>query len=260
MTSASGAFLANAAKASRKDVRDAVRAARSAFHGWSGTSPYQRGQVLYRIAETLQARRIQLVADVAAAEGLDLEGASAVVDAAIDRWIWYTGWTDKLVGVQGSVNSVAGPYACYTVPEPCGVVGVVAPQDSALLGLVSVVAPVLATGNTAIVLASESRPLAAVTFAEALAASGLPSGVVNLLTGSVAELAPWLASHLDVNAIDLAGVTDPILTADLEAEASINLKRVVPASDLPEDWSAVPGIGRLTAFTDTKTIWHPAEA
>jgi acyl-CoA reductase-like NAD-dependent aldehyde dehydrogenase len=250
--SASGQFLANAALASRKDVRDAVRAARSAFSGWSGATAYNRGQILYRIAEMLEGRRTQFIDEVATAEGVPAE---STVDAAIDRWVWYAGWADKIAQVYGGANPVAGPYFNLSAPEPTGVVGVVAPPESSLLGLVSVLAPAIVTGNTAVVLASEDRPLPAITLAEVLATSDLPGGVVNLLTGLVAETAPWLAGHMDVNAIDLTGVADPALATDLERAAAENLKRVIRPST--PNWADEPGIERMTALLETKTVWHP---
>ncbi len=255
VTDTKGRFLANAAHASRKDARDAVTAARKAFGGWSGATAYNRGQVLYRVAEVMEGRRAQFVAEVAAAEGVQNRRAEAVVDAAIDRWVWYAGWTDKLAQVLGSANPVAGPFFNFSTPEPTGVVAVLAPQDSALLGLVSVLAPVLVAGNTAVVLSSYARPLPAVTLSEVLATSDVPGGVVNILTGAAAEVGPWLASHLDVNAIDLSGVDDPDLARELEKAAADNVKRVRrPAS---EDWNADPGMSRLRAWVETKTVWHP---
>jgi acyl-CoA reductase-like NAD-dependent aldehyde dehydrogenase len=243
VTSAAGEFLANAALASRKDVRDAVRAARAAFGKWSGATPYNRGQILYRIAEMLEGRRAQFVDEVT---------DESTVDAAIDRWVWYAGWADKIAQVHGNANAVAGPYFNLSAPEPVGVVGVVAPDES-LLGLVSVLAPIIVTGNTAVVLAAERYPLPAITLAEVLATSDLPGGVVNLLTGRAAETAPWLAGHLDVNALDLTGA-GPDLRAELEREAAENLKRV---PRLPADWTADPGTDRMTAFLEIKTVWHP---
>jgi acyl-CoA reductase-like NAD-dependent aldehyde dehydrogenase len=255
--SAGGSSLANAALASRKDVRDAVRAARAALGRWAGATAYNRGQVLYRVAEMLEGRRAQFVDEVQAAEGGERGAAEASVDAAIDRWVWYAGWSDKLAQVFGSANPVAGPYFNLSTPEPTGVVGIVAPQESALLGLVSVVAPVIVTGNAAVVLASEERPLPAITLAEVLATSDLPGGVINMLTGRPAETAPWLASHQDVNAIDLTGVTDPALGTELEAAAADNLKRVLRPPAQSPDWTADPGLDRLLAFLETKTVWHP---
>lgn len=250
-----GRFLANAALASRKDARDAVVAARKAFGGWSGATAYNRGQVLYRVAEVMKGRREQFVADVVAAEGLTARRAEAVVDSAIDRWVWYAGWSDKLAQVLGASNPVAGPYFNFSVPEPTGVVAVVAPQESSLLGLVSVVAPVIVSGNASVVLASEDRPLPAITLSEVLATSDLPGGVVNLLTGRVAEVAPWLAAHMDVNAIDLAGVDDADLRRELEVAAADNVKRVRRPDTT--DWSADPGLARVRSFLETKTVWHP---
>ena len=205
VTDSGGRLLAHAALASRKDVRDAVSAARAAFPGWSGATAYNRGQVLYRVAEMLQGRHEQFTDAVAAAEGVPRERAAALVDATIDRWVWYAGWTDKIAGLLGSVNPVAGPLLSWSTPEPTGVVAVLAPQSSSLLGLVDVLAPVLATGCTAVVVASEARPLPAIELAEVLATSDLPGGVANLLTGRAAELAPWLAAHAEVQAIDLTG-------------------------------------------------------
>jgi acyl-CoA reductase-like NAD-dependent aldehyde dehydrogenase len=249
-----GKLLAHAAQASRKDVRDAVRAARSALPGWSGATAYNRGQVLYRVAELLEGRHAQFADEVAAAEGLSAAKARASVDAAIDRWVHYAGWTDKFAQVVGATDPVAGPYFTFSLPEPTGVVGVLAPQDSSLLGLVSVVAPVLATGNTAVVVAAQDRPLPAVSLTEVLATSDVPGGVLNLLTGFTAELAPWLAAHRDVNALDLTGAA-PAARAGLRAAAAETVKRVyVPRVT---DWSAAPDLSRMRAFTEVKTVWHP---
>ncbi|MBE1531434.1 aldehyde dehydrogenase family protein [Actinomadura algeriensis] len=252
VTDAKGRFVANASHASRKDVRDAVGAARKAFGGWSGRTPYNRGQILYRVAEMLEGRRVQFVDELRTA-GLSKGAATAEVDAAVDRWVWYAGWADKLAAVAGSANPVAGPFFNFSTPEPTGVVGVVAP-DSPLLGLVSTVAPAIVSGNTAVVVASEPAPLPAITLAEVLATSDLPGGVVNILTGHRDELAPWLATHMDVNALDLAGVPADAV-ADLEEKAAGNLKRVVRPGD--SDWGAEPGTARMTAFLETKTVWHP---
>ena len=268
-----GRFLANAALASRKDGRDAVVAARKAFAGWSGATAYNRGQVLYRVAELLEGRRAQFVDELIDGEGLSRKRAGFAVDAAIDRWVWYAGWSDKVHQVQGSSNPVAGPYFDFSVPEPTGVVAIVAPQASSLLGLASVVAPAVVTGNTVVVVASERSPLPAITLAEVLATSDVPGGVVNLLTGRPAEIAPWLASHMDVNAIDLCGIVDVDLATELEAAAAENLKRVVrplradpdrdhvaadPHAGLVEpSWADEPGLDRMLAFLETKTVWHP---
>jgi acyl-CoA reductase-like NAD-dependent aldehyde dehydrogenase len=254
--SAKGELLAHAAQASRKDVRDAVVAARKAVEGWSGATAYNRGQVLYRVAEMLEGRRLQFANEVAQAEGGSNRIALAQVDEAIDRWVYYAGWADKYAQVAGNTDPVAGPYFTFSLPEPTGVVAVIAPQDSSLLGLVSVLAPVLTTGNTAVVLASEQHPLPAVSLTEVLETSDLPGGVVNLLTGRTAELAPWLASHRDVNAIDLTGVTEPGLRRDLEIAAADNVKRVLAPAQPPK-WTDDPGTGRLAAFVETKTVWHP---
>jgi len=256
VTDAEGAFLANAALASRKDVRDAVKAARAAVAGWSGATAYNRGQILYRIAEMLEGRRTQFVEEVRASEGLSKSAAAALVDASIDRWVWYAGWSDKVAQVHGNANPVAGPFFNLTTPEPTGVVGIVAPDDSSLLGLVSTVAPAVVTGNACVVLASEHRPLPAITLAEVLATSDLPGGVVNLLTGRVAETGPWLAAHMDVNAVDLTGVGDADLATEMEVAAAENLKRVRRLRSA-EDWSADPGLSRLLAFLEAKTVWHP---
>jgi len=248
-------FLANAALASRKDARDAVTAARKAFGGWSAATAYNRGQVLYRVAELLEGRRAQFVSEVRAAEGLTGRQGEAVVDAAIDRWVWYAGWADKLAQVRGSANPVAGPYFNFSLPEPTGVVAVIAPQASSLLGFVSVVAPAVVSGNTVVAVASERCPLPAVSLSEVLATSDVPDGVINVLTGRTAEIAPWLASHMDVNAIDLSGAASP-LADDLAATAAENLKRVVKPGD--EDWTLAPGLDRMLTYLETKTVWHPA--
>ncbi|HEY9493342.1 MAG TPA: aldehyde dehydrogenase family protein [Intrasporangium sp.] len=264
VVSAKGDFLANASMGSRKDVRDAVVAARGALSGWAGATAYNRGQVLYRAAEVLEGRRAQFVDEVAAGEGLSARAAGAVVDASVDRFVWYAGWTDKIAQVLGNLNPVAGPFFNVSAPEPTGVVGILAPQSSSLLGLISVVAPVVATGNTAVVVTSAARPLPAITLGEVLATSDLPGGVVNLITAKTQEVAPWLASHRDVNAIDLTGAAgaDGVEWGALEAEAAGNLKRVLrpEVADgvaVEPDWSADPGLGRIRAFVETKTVWHP---
>jgi hypothetical protein len=274
VTDPRGRFLANAAEASGKDARDAVAAARGAVKGWAGATAYNRGQVLYRVAEVMEGRRSQFVDEVARGEGLARARAERTVDAAIDRWVWYAGWADKVAQVLGGLNPVAGPYFDLSAPEPTGVVAVLAPQRSSLLGLVSVLAPAVVTGNTVVALASQLRPLPAVTLAEVLATSDVPAGVVNLLTGRTAEVAPVLAGHRDVNAIDLAGAADgsgsdgsgsdgeKVAWGDLEAAAADNVKRVLrPAGTGPDavepDWRADPGLTRIRAFVETKTVWHP---
>lgn len=244
-----GGFLANAALASRKDARDAVVAARAAQPGWAGATAYNRGQVLYRVAEMMEGRRAQFIDEVAAAEGG--RKAEDQVDAAIDRWVWYAGWSDKIAQVMGNTNPVAGPYFDFTIPEPTGVVAVIAPQESSLLGLVSVIAPAVVSGNSVVLLASEKGPLPAITLAEVMGTSDLPGGVVNILTGKVEEIAPWLASHMDVNAIDITGATDH---ASLQVAAADNLKRVLLRA---EDWQRTPDLERMRAFLESKTVWHP---
>ena len=251
-----GEFLANMAKGSRKDARDAVVAARKAFGGWSTRTPYNRGQVIYRIAEVMEGRREQFADELRASEGLTEKKAVTYVDAAIDRVVWYAGWADKYVQVLGNANAVSGPYFNLSTPEPTGVVAIVAPSGP-LLGLVSVIAPAIATGNTVVVIASEKYPVPAVTLSEVMAASDVPGGVVNILTGSAAEIAPWLASHMDVNALDLAGVDDAKLAAELEVSAAENLKRVLRAPAEKVDWLAEPSLARLESLVETKTVWHP---
>lgn len=252
-----GNFIANLAKASRKDGRDAVVAARKAFGGWSSRTPYNRGQVIYRIAEMLEGRRDQFAAEVAAAEGISTAAAEGAVDASVDRLVWYAGWTDKYAQITGGANPVSGPYINYSVPEATGVVGILAPQGSSLLGLISVVAPVIALGSTCVVVSSFARPLPAISLAEALGTSDLPGGVVNLLSGSAAELGPWLASHRDVNGIDITGA-DPAARAELLRTASDTVKRTYsPAGASEEDWAPEPTLRRLATFVETKTVWHP---
>ena len=253
-----GKFVANAALASRKDARDAVTAARSAFAGWAGRTAYNRAQILYRVAEVMEDRRPQFVQAVVQSEGLSAARAEKVVDEAIDRLVWYAGWADKITQVVGNANPVAGPFFNLSTPEPTGVVAVLAPQRSSLLGLVSVVAPAIVTGNTVVVVSSYERPLPAVTFAEVLATSDVPGGVVNILTGAAATVAPWLAAHMDVNAIDLTGVAgETALATDLEIAAADNLNRVRRAPAAEPDWTLDPGLEAMTAFLETKTVWHP---
>ena len=260
VSAADGTFLANAALASRKDARDAVSKARGAFSGWSGATAYLRGQILYRIAEMLEGRREQFVAELRAVEGLSAKQAEAQVDAAIDRWVWYAGWTDKIGQIRSTANPVSGPFWNVSSPEPTGVVAVFAPERPALLGLISVLAPAIAVGNTAVLVAPGSAALPAISLAEVLATSDLPGGVVNILTGKSAELGKPLAEHLDVDALDLAGIADAEFATSLEQAAAENLKRVLRPSSAPTDWNAAPGTKRLTAFLETKTVWHPIGA
>jgi acyl-CoA reductase-like NAD-dependent aldehyde dehydrogenase len=252
--STDGDFLANAALASRKDARDAVVAARGAVKGWSGATAYNRGQVLYRVAELLEGRRAQFADEIVQQTGVTTAVAGAEVDEAIDRWVWYAGWCDKFGQVAGNGNPVAGPYFNISVPEPTGVVAVVAPQDTALIGLVSAIAPALVPGNSVVVVASQRYPLSAVSLAEVLATSDVPAGVVNVLTGSPGEIAPWLASHPDVHGLDLVGAGE-LDWIDLQIAAAETLTRVLPPEGGPD--AAAPSLQRITAFTETKTVWHP---
>jgi acyl-CoA reductase-like NAD-dependent aldehyde dehydrogenase len=260
---ADGTPLANAVRASRKDLRDAVRAARKAFPGWADKTAMNRGQVLYRVAELMEGRRDQFIAEVAAAEGIADGRAGVLVDRAIDRWVWYAGWADKIAQVLGSSNPVAAPYFNFTIPEPTGVVGVVAPESSALLGLVSRLAPPIVTGNAVVVLASESRPLPSITLSEVLATSDVPGGVVNILTGLRRELVPVVAGHVDVDALDVWGVPDAMRT-EVETLAADNVKRLArrssEVSDARFDWLDDRAAERpewIAAFLEMKTVWHP---
>ena len=262
--SARGELLANASRATRKDVREAVRAARRAFPGWAGKTAFNRSQVLYRIAELMEGRAEQFVSEVAAAEGVRRPRARRLVDAAIDRWVWYAGWADKFGQVIGTVNPVAGSYFNFSIVDPTGVVGVVAPEESSLLGLVSRLAPAIVSGNTAVVVASETRPLPAVTLGEVLVTSDVPGGVVNILTGLRRELVAPLAGHMDVNALDLYG-TDGDGSAALQELAMENMKRVVrPAGrQLNDDaWlaSSAQSPHLIGNFVEIKTVWHPIGA
>jgi len=260
---ADGTPLTNAVRASRKDLRDAVRAARKAFPGWADKTAMNRGQVLYRVAELMEGRREQFTAEVAAAEGLREAGAREVVNRAIDRWVWYAGWADKIAQVLGSSNPVGAPYFNFTIPEPTGVVGVVAPERSSLLGLTSRLAPPLVAGNAVVLLASESRPLPAITLTEVLATSDVPLGVVNVLTGLRKELVPVLAGHVDVDALDVWGVPDA-MRVEVETIAADNVKRIARrpprTTDARFDWLDDRAAERpewIAAFLEMKTVWHP---
>ena len=256
VTDANGQFIANVAQASRKDARDAVLAARTAFAKWSAATAYNRGQVLYRIAEVMEGRRDQFIAEIEQGEGVSTKKATNQLDASIDRWVWYAGWADKYAQVLGTSNPVAGPYFDFSIPEPTGVVAAVAPQDQSLLGLTSVIAPIIVAGNSVIVMPSPSHPIPAITLAECLATSDVPGGVVNILTGAPAEVMPWLAEHADVNALDLTGIVDESVAADLEGQAAGTVKRV--RRPKPQaDWSATPTLSRIRQFTEIKTVWHP---
>ena len=250
VVSADGRFLAHAAQASRKDLRDAVVAARGALAGWAARTAYNRGQILYRVAEIMEGRRAQLEDELRDSGAAD---PANEVSRAIDRWVWYAGWADKIAQVAGGANPVAGPYFNFTVPEPTGVVGIIAPAEPSLLGLVSRIAPAIVSGNVAVAVASESSPLPAVSLAEALATSDVPGGVINVLTGSPSELVPWLAAHMDVNAIDLTGCPDDLIP-EAERAAADNVKRVHRAGPAEQHLS------EITAFLEFKTVWHPMGA
>ena len=261
---ARGELLANASRGTRKDIREAVRAARKAQPGWAAKTAYNRAQVLYRIAELMEGRREQFVAEVMSAEGVGRARAARLVEAAIDRWVWYAGWADKYPQMVGTVNPVAGSYFNFSVPEPTGVVGVIAPEASSLLGLVSRLAPVVVSGNAAVVLSSETRPLPAVTLTEVLATSDVPGGVVNLVTGLRRELVGHLAAHMDVNALDAFGASESEAT-DLETTAVENVKRFVrpPTGGLERyDWLAdgAQSPYLIGEFVEIKTVWHPIGA
>jgi acyl-CoA reductase-like NAD-dependent aldehyde dehydrogenase len=245
-----GEFLANASRATRKDLRDAVKVARSSWSKWAGTTAYNRGQVLYRIAEMMETRRAELIDEVTAAEGK--RGASDQVDGAIDTWVWYAGLADKLPQIMGGLNPVAGPYFNITAPEPTGVCGIVAPERPSLAGLVARLAPALCGGNVVVSLASEAHPLPSIALAECLATSDVPKGVVNILTGYTAELTPWLAGHLDVDALDVTGVADD-LVSEVERAGAGNVKRIVRDTGVRSPYEA-------TAFMEMKTVWHPKGA
>jgi len=243
-------FVANVALASRKDGRDAVVAARAAFAKWSEATAYNRAQVLYRVSEIMQGRREQFVEELSLWSKTKKQ-AENEVDEAINRMVWFAGWADKIAMVTGSNNPVAGPFFDFSIPEPTGVVAAVAPEESALLGLVETIASIVVSGNTVIVIASESQPLPAVSLAEVIATSDVPGGVINILTGSYKEIAPWLASHQDVNALDLTGVDKKQIALELEKEAAVNLKRVLRPN------TKLDGLARIKVFLETKTVWHP---
>lgn len=250
---AKGHHLANAAKASRKDVRDAVVAARAAQAGWASASAYNRGQILYRIAEMLKGRKAQFVAEISALTGVSEKKATQEVEAAIDAWVWYAGWSDKIDQVAGSMNPVAGPFFNISTNQPTGLVGAFAPQDSALIGLVHAVAPAIVSGNSIVVVTSEALPLCGISLAEVLETSDLPGGVVNILTGSAQELGSWMASHADVNALDLEGAASPV---ELEIDAAQTLKRIIR----PGSYNRTGSKGSLQHILDLmelKTVWHP---
>lgn len=246
---ANGKYIANPALASRKDLRDSVTAAKLALPGWSAATAFNRGQILYRIAEIMEGRSEQFAAEILALEGGTSKDAKAQVAQAIDLWVWYAGWCDKISTIAGATNPIAGPYYNFTIPEELGVVGIIAEQKDSLLGLVAAIAPVIAAGNSAVVIASEKRPLPAITLSEALATSDLPAGVLNILTGKVSELAPWMASHMEIDGLDISGV-DSKIEAELRVAGAENLKRI-------HRFNKSPSPQRMLAFMESKTVWHP---
>lgn len=251
-------LLANACRGSRKDVRNAVVAARKAFSGWSARTAYNRGQILYRVAEVLESRAAEMEDELRRA-GASKGEARKEVELSIDRWVYYAGWADKYGQILGTVNPVAGPYYNFTVPEPTGVVGLVAPEAPALLGVTSRVAPAIVSGNTVVALVSEARPLAGITLGEIFETSDVPAGVINLISGLKSELVPWLAAHMDVNAIDVSGIEDDALRAKAEETAAENVKRVVGKNLAGSDWSAAEAasLEAVSSFLEMKTVWHP---
>jgi acyl-CoA reductase-like NAD-dependent aldehyde dehydrogenase len=248
-----GNHIANAAKASRKDVRDAVVAARAALPGWESASAYNRGQILYRIAEMLEGRKDQFVQEIRLQTGKSFATATKEVEGAIDSWVWHAGWSDKIDSVAGSMNPVAGPFFNISTNQPTGVVGAFAPQESPLLGLVNTIAPAIVSGNTVVVVTSEAHPLSSITLSEVLETSDLPGGVVNILTGSAKELGSWIASHMDINAVDLEGSTSP---AELELLAAENLKRVIRTGTYGRE-GATGSLQHILDLMEVKTVWHP---
>jgi len=244
-----GIFIANPCLASRKDLKDAVVAARAAVSGWSQATAYNRGQILYRMAEILEGRSEQFASEISELTGVTPKKAHEEVEASIDLLVWYAGWTDKISALDGATNPVAGPYYNFTIPEALGVVGFIAPKKSALLGFVAGIAPIIASGNSVIALASESAPLPAMSFAEVIATSDVPAGVINILTGKASELAPWFASHMDIDGLDITGL-DAKLVAEIKVAGAQNLKRIHSFKE-----NATPG--RILAFMESKTVWHP---
>ena len=247
---ADGQFIANACLASRKDLRDAVVAARSAQLSWAGATAYNRGQILYRIAEMMEGRREQFTKEISVSDGISFQEAELEVLAAIDRWVWYAGWSDKLAVLAGSTNPVSGPFYNFTIPEAMGVVGAIAPEEKSLLGLVDAIAPIIVSGNSCIVLASTRAPLSAITFAEVMATSDLPHGVCNILTGKKEELSSWFASHMDINGLDISGIKEPSLISEIKTAGAQNVKRI-------HSFNQIQSPQRILAFMEAKTIWHP---
>jgi len=245
---AKGVFIANPCLASRKDLKDAVVAARAAQPGWNKASAYNKGQILYRIAEMLEGRRAQFVDEIVVVTGATKSKAEKEVTDSVDRLVWYAGWSDKLSSLSGALNPVAGPYYNFTVPESMGVIAAIAPEAPSLLGLIDAIAPIIVGGNTVVVLASTKAPLSAMSFAEVIATSDVPAGVVNILSGKKDEIAPWMASHMDIDGFDISGLTAKSHGAIRIAGAE-NLKRIYSFK------SADPG--RILAFLENKTVWHP---
>jgi acyl-CoA reductase-like NAD-dependent aldehyde dehydrogenase len=244
-----GIFIANPCLASRKDLKDAVVAARAAQNGWSNATAYNRGQILYRIAEMLEGRAEQFVSEICELTGVTPKKAHEEVEASIDLLVWYAGWTDKISALDGSTNPVSGPYYNFTIPEALGVVGFIAPKKSALLGFIAGIAPIIASGNTVIALASERAPLPAMSFAEVIATSDVPAGVINILTGKCEELAQWFASHMDIDGLDISGLDSKLVT-EIKVAGAQNLKRI-------HSFKEVAAPGRILAFMESKTVWHP---
>jgi acyl-CoA reductase-like NAD-dependent aldehyde dehydrogenase len=242
-------FIANPSLASRKDLRDAVVAAKAAQPGWANATAFNRGQILYRIAEIMEGRSEQFVDEICALEGVTNKVAKSQIEAAIDTWVWYSGWCDKLSSVTGSLNQVSGPFYNFTTPEPLGVVAIFAENKPSLLGVVRTLAPVLAGGNSAVLIASENYPLPAITLSEALATSDVPGGVVNILTGKSAELAPWVGSHMEIDGVDVAGLSKK-QEEELKLVGADNLKRIFRFN--PDNHPE-----RITSFMEQKTVWHP---
>jgi len=242
-------FIANPALASRKDLRDAVVAAKAAHSGWANATAFNRGQILYRVAEIMQGRSDQFIDEICALEGVTTKVAKIQVEEAIDTWVWYSGWCDKLSSVTGSLNQVSGPFYNFTTPEPLGVVAIFAENKPSLLGVVRTLAPVLAGGNSAVLIASENYPLPAITLSEALATSDVPGGVVNILTGKSAELAPWVGSHMEIDGVDVAGLSKK-QEEELKLVGADNLKRIFRFN--PDNHPE-----RITSFMEQKTVWHP---
>ena len=242
-------FIANPALASRKDLRDAVVAAKAAQSGWANATAFNRGQILYRVAEIMQGRSDQFIDEICALEGVTTKVAKIQVEEAIDTWVWYSGWCDKLSSVTGSLNQVSGPFYNFTTPEALGVVAIFAENKPSLLGVVRTLAPVIASGNSAVLIASESYPLPAITLSEVLATSDVPAGVVNILTGKITELAPWVGSHMEIDGVDVAGLSKK-QEEELKLVGADNLKRIFRFSPTnhPE---------RILSFMEQKTVWHP---